>query len=73
MNDWQEMYNEFTGPLSHPQELQRLKTLLEGANNQLAKVGSDKEQSQLDGVQSRVDFIDKLTIGAGATIGGSLC
>ncbi len=51
-----------------PVEVQRLRLLLDGADKQLRKVDSDREQSQIEGANGRVDFYDKLAIGSGATI-----
>jgi hypothetical protein len=51
-----------------PVEVQRLRILVDGANKQLQKVNADTEQSKIEGAKGRVDFYDKLTIGAGATI-----
>jgi hypothetical protein len=51
-----------------PQELHRLRVLLEGAEKQRQKVYADIEQSRIDSAKGRVDFFDRLTIGSGATI-----
>jgi hypothetical protein len=51
-----------------PQEIHRLRLLLDSADKQLQKVNTDREQYQIESAKGRVDFFDKLTIGAGATI-----
>ena len=53
----------------NPQEIQRVRLLLDGADKQLQKVDADREQSQIESAKGRVGFYDKLTIGSGATIG----
>jgi hypothetical protein len=68
VGDWREMLPDFGQPLSDAQEIQRPQLLLDGADKQLRKVETDREKSQLEGAQGRVNFIDKLTIGAGAAI-----
>jgi hypothetical protein len=68
MDPLQEMMAQFHRPLTSSQELQRLRMLAEAADKQLRKSEADIEQSQIDSSQGRVEYFEKITIGAGATI-----
>ncbi len=68
MDDFQEMISRLQRPLSNAQEIQRLSLLLDGADKLLRKTETDIEQIQVDSAQERVEYFEKLTIGAGAAI-----
>jgi hypothetical protein len=67
LNDsWEHLFQQTHG--ADPVEIQRVRLLLDGADKQLRKVDADRERHQIESAQGRVDFYDRLTIGAGATI-----
>lgn len=68
MDPLEEMMSRFQRPLADSQELQRLRMLVEAADKQLRKSEADIEQSQIDSSQGRVEYFEKITIGAGAAI-----
>lgn len=70
MGDMGDVFQQFMRQqqTADPQEMHRLRLLLEDAQKQLQKVNDTIEQSQVESAKGRADFYDKLTIGSGATI-----
>jgi len=64
MDNWQ----DFLPPTAKAIENQRLRLLHDGAQKQLRTTESDLTLAQVDSAKGRLDFFDRLTIGAGAAI-----